>query len=64
MCQLNIVVGRALDDDSAMLFKTASGATGVLMATQIAAGEENNLGRVFGEKGGLCFPQEQKTTIH
>ena len=50
--QLNTVVnGRALDDDGAVLFRTASGATGVLMATQIAAGEENNVKiRVFGEK--------------
>jgi hypothetical protein len=38
-----VVPGRALDDDGAVLFRTTSGATGVLMATQIAAGEENNL---------------------
>lgn len=63
--QLNIVVnGRALDDDGAVLFKTASGATGVLMATQIAAGEENNLKiRVFGEKGGLCWEQSDNNTL-
>lgn len=63
--QLNIVVdGRALDDDGAVLFETASGATGVLMATQIAAGEENNLKiRVFGEKGGLCWEQSDNNTL-
>ena len=63
--QLNIVVpGRALDDDGAVLFRTTSGATGVLMATQIAAGEENNLKiRVYGEKGGLCWEQKDNNTL-
>ena len=42
--QLNIVVkGRKLDDDSSMLIKFDNGSSGVLMATQVAAGEENNL---------------------
>lgn len=50
---LNIEVkGRKLDDDSSMLVKFANGATGVLLATQVAAGEENDLNiRVYGEKG-------------
>ncbi|MEI9955414.1 MAG: Gfo/Idh/MocA family oxidoreductase [Ferruginibacter sp.] len=57
---LNIVVeGRLLDDDGAALLKFNNGATGVLMATQIAAGEENNVKiRVYGEKGGLEWKQE------
>ena len=63
--QLNTVVGgRALDDDGAVLFRTASGATGVLMATQIAAGEENNVKiRVFGEKGGLCWEHSDNNSL-
>ena len=63
--QLNTVVnGRALDDDGAVLFRTASGATGVLMATQIAAGEENNVKiRVFGEKGGLCWEHTYSNSL-
>ena len=63
--QLNTVVdGRALDDDGAVLFRTASGATGVLMATQIAAGEENNVKiRVFGEKGGLCWEHTDNNSL-
>ena len=41
---VNIVVeGRMLDDDGAAFLKFDNGATGVLMATQIAAGEENNV---------------------
>ena len=66
MCaQLNIVVeGRMLDDDGAVLLKFNSGASGVLMATQVAAGEENNIKiRVYGEKGGLEWKQEDANTL-
>ncbi|MGE0772163.1 MAG: Gfo/Idh/MocA family protein [Cyclobacteriaceae bacterium] len=63
--QLNIVVkGRRLDDDSAMLLKFENEATGVLLATQVAAGDENNLNiRVYGEKGGLEWRQEEPNTL-
>ncbi|CAN5600584.1 Gfo/Idh/MocA family oxidoreductase [soil metagenome] len=62
---LNTVVkGRKLDDDSSMLLKFDNGATGVLLATQVAAGEENNLNiRVYGEKGGLEWRQEEPNTL-
>jgi predicted dehydrogenase len=62
---LNIAVeGRLLDDDGAAFLKFNNGATGVLMATQIAAGEENNVKiRVYGEKGGLEWKQEDANTL-
>ena len=62
---LNIVVeGRLLDDDGAAFLKFNNGATGVLMATQIAAGEENNVKiRVYCEKGGLEWKQEDANTL-
>jgi predicted dehydrogenase len=62
---LNIVVkGRRLDDDSSMLIKFDNDATGVLLATQVAAGVENNLNiRVYGEKGGLEWRQEEPNTL-
>ena len=62
---LNIVVkGRQLDDDSSMLLKFENGATGILLATQVAAGDENNLNiRVYGEKGGLEWRQEEPNTL-
>lgn len=66
MCaQLNIVVeGRMLDDDGAAFLKFNNGATGLLMATQVAAGEENNIKiRVYGEKGGLEWKQEDANTL-
>jgi predicted dehydrogenase len=61
----NIVVeGRMLDDDGAAFLKFNNGATGVLMATQIAAGEENNVKiRVYGEKGGIEWKQEDANTL-
>jgi predicted dehydrogenase len=62
---LNIVVkGRKLDDDSSMLLKFDNDATGILLATQVAAGDENNLNiRVYGEKGGLEWHQEEPNTL-
>ena len=62
---LNIVVeGRALDDDGAVLLQYDKGATGVLMASQIAAGEENALKiRVYGEKGGIEWAQQEPNTL-
>ncbi len=59
-----VVEGRLLDDDGAAFLKFNNGATGVLMATQIAAGEENNVKiRVYGEKGGLEWKQEDANTL-
>jgi predicted dehydrogenase len=62
---LNTVVkGRKLDDDSSMLIRFDNGASGVLLATQVAAGDENNLNiRVYGEKGGLEWRQEEPNTL-
>ena len=63
--ELNVFVpGRMLDDDGAVLLRFDSGAKGVLMATQIAAGEENALKiRVYGEKGGLEWAQHEPNTL-
>lgn len=59
-----VVTGRMLDDDTSMLVKFDNGATGVLLATQVAAGDENNLNiRVYGEKGGLEWRQEEPNTL-
>jgi len=62
---LNAVVeGRQLDDDCSMLVKFDNGASGVLLATQVAAGDENNLNiRIYGEKGGLEWRQEEPNTL-
>lgn len=62
---LNIVVeGRKLDDDGSVLLKFNNGASGVLMASQIMAGEENNLTiQVYGEKGGLEWKHSDPNTL-
>lgn len=62
---LNIVVpGRGLDDDGNVLLKFDNGANGILVASQIAAGEENALKiRVYGEKGGLEWHQMEPNTL-
>jgi len=59
-----VVEGRALDDDGSVLLKFDNGATGVLIASQIAAGEENALKiRIYGEKGGLEWAQQEPNTL-
>ena len=59
-----IVAGRLLDDDGAVLLKFDSGAQGVLMASQVAAGEENALKiRVYGENGGIEWAQHEPNTL-
>lgn len=62
---LNVMVeGRMLDDDGNVLLKLEHGAAGVLMASQVAAGEENSLKiRVYGEKGGLEWAQHEPNTM-
>ena len=58
------VEGRKLDDDGAVLFRTAGGAKGVLTASQVCNGEENNLNiRVYGETGGLEWHQQEPNTL-
>lgn len=62
---LNVMVpGRMLDDDGNVLLKFDNGAAGVLMASQVAAGEENALKiRVYGEKGGIEWAQHEPNTL-
>ncbi len=62
---LNIMVkGRALDDDGNVLLKFENDAAGVLIASQVAAGEENALKiRIYGEEGGLEWAQHEPNTL-
>lgn len=58
------VPGRKLDDDGNILVRYRGGAKGVLHASQISVGEENNLNiRVYGEKGGLEWKQEHPNEL-
>ena len=59
-----MVEGRLLDDDGHILIEYETGAKGLLFATQIAAGEENNLNiRIWGEKGGLEWRQMEPNSL-
>lgn len=59
-----VVEGRRLDDDGAVLLKFNSNASGVLFATQVATGEENNIKiRLYGENGGLEWQQNDANTL-
>ena len=60
----SFVEGRELDDDGNVLLRVKGGAKGVLHASQISAGEENNLSlRVYGEKGGMEWHQREPNTL-
>jgi predicted dehydrogenase len=53
------VPGRRLDDDVEVLLRFEGGARGMLWASQVATGNENNLRlRVYGDKAGLEWGQE------
>jgi predicted dehydrogenase len=59
-----VVANRRLDDDGNVLLKFDNGANGILVASQIAAGEENSLKiKVYGEKGGLEWHQMEPNTL-
>jgi predicted dehydrogenase len=60
----SFVKGRKLDDDGNVLLRFKGGAKGVLHASQISVGEENNLNiRVYGEIGGLEWHQRYPNTM-
>ncbi|MDP6360512.1 MAG: Gfo/Idh/MocA family oxidoreductase [Planctomycetota bacterium] len=59
------VKGRKLDDDGNILVRYKGGARGILFASQIAVGDENNLNiRVWGTKASLQWFQENPNYLH
>jgi predicted dehydrogenase len=60
----SFVEGRLLDDDINVLLRFEGGAKGVLHASQISVGEENNLNiRIYGECGGLEWHQKEPNSL-
>ncbi|MGM9427095.1 Gfo/Idh/MocA family protein [Hydrogenophaga sp. MI9] len=56
--------GRTLDDDANLLLRLAGGARGVLIASQICSGSENDLRlRVSGTTGSLVWCQENPNQL-
>ena len=64
-CEFTTFVdGRHLEDDANMLVKYDNGAKGILYSSQISVDEENRLSiRVYGEKGGLEWDQQEPNTL-
>lgn len=59
------VQGRKVDDDINCLVKYNNGARGVLHASQVSVGEENNLAIwIYGEKGGVEWHQEHPNYLY
>ncbi len=59
-----VVEGRLLDDDTSALLEFEGGVPGVLICSQVSAGEENALKvKVYGTKGGVEWCQEDENTL-
>lgn len=58
------VGGRMLDDNINLMLRFKGGAKGMLWASQIAVGNENNLTlRIYGTKGGIEWAQENPNQL-
>ncbi len=58
------VKGRRLDDDGSILVRFKGGAKGIIHASQISVGDENNLNlRVYGTKASLEWHQEHPNEL-
>lgn len=58
------IPGRQLDDDGNMLLRFKGGARGILFASQVSSGDENNLNiRIWGTKGSLQWFQEHPNEL-
>jgi len=56
--------GRSLDDDGNVLLRFENGAKGIMSFSQIATGEENNLGiKIYGTKGSAEWYQENPNQL-
>ncbi|MES0807831.1 Gfo/Idh/MocA family oxidoreductase [Roseibium sp. SCPC15] len=61
----SFVPGRQVDDNAHVMLRFASGARGMLWCSQVAPGNENNLKiRIYGDKGGLEWHQENPNYLH
>ena len=63
--QLNSVVeGRKLDDDGVVIFNMEDDVKGVITASQVATGEENNLKiRIYGSEGSITWEQMEPNSL-
>lgn len=60
----HVVSGRTLDDDGNVRLAFNSGARGLLLASQICTGEENNLRlRIYGDEASLDWQQMEPNSL-
>ena len=60
----SFIPGRTLEDDGNLLVRYEGGAKGILYASQVSCGEENNLTiRVYGTEAGLEWKQEHPNEL-
>ncbi|MGO2012307.1 MAG: Gfo/Idh/MocA family protein [Pseudoalteromonas sp.] len=60
----HVLPGRTLDDDGTVLLRFNNQAKGVLLASQIALGEENNLNlRIYGDKASIEWNQMEPNSL-
>jgi len=60
----SVVPGRVLDDDGNLFLRFENGASGTLLASQIALGEENSLSlRIYGSKGSVTWHQMEPNSM-
>lgn len=60
----SVVPGRRLDDDCNILLRFGDDVPGVLVSSQVAAGDRNGLRlRVYGERGGLDWCHERPDVL-
>ncbi len=58
------VAGRRVDDNAHVMLRFEGGARGMLWSSQVAPGNENGLKlRVYGDKGGLEWSQEEPNRL-
>ena len=61
----SVIETRQLDDDATVLLRFNNGAGGVLMASQVCSGEENNLKiRIYGEHGSIEWQHVDCNTLN
>jgi predicted dehydrogenase len=60
----SVVAGRVLDDDGAAMLRFDEGASGVLVASQVCTGDENDVRlRIYGERASLEWRQMEPNTL-
>jgi predicted dehydrogenase len=60
----SVVAGRKLDDDGSAWLRFSNGARGVLVASQVCTGEENDLRlRIYGDQASLDWRQQEPNSL-